>query len=254
MSARAAIKKWIKRIVRMRPTTVRVGPGAGLRIDMSRASGAYDIGANEVPVQEWIVSQLSAGRTFYDVGANIGYFALLAARVVGESGHVIAFEPVPENADAVRRNADLNGLDWIVVSDVAISSSTGEAELVLAEHPGGAALESAAMPPDATRRITVKTATLDSLVRRKDYPPPDVVKIDVEGAELHVLEGMRGVVQDCRPRVVCEVDAATKDEAEARTREVEAIMRSWGYTTRRLPDSYGVASWTIVHVVGEPTR
>jgi FkbM family methyltransferase len=252
MSLARSLRHVIKSLMRLRPATIQIGPGAGLKIDMRRASGAFDVGSNELPVQEWIVRQLAAGKTFYDVGANIGFFSLVAARKVGESGHVIAFEPVPENADAVRRNADLNAFDWIIVVDVAVSSSTGEAELVLAEHPGGAALRSAPLPPDATRSITVKTATLDSLVRRKDFPPPDVVKIDVEGAELRVLEGMAGVVQDHQPHVVCEVDAATRDEAEERAKEIERIIRSWGYTSSRLPDSYGNKAWNVIHIVGVP--
>lgn len=246
------LRRLVKGLVRLRPATVQIGPGAGLKIDMRRASGAFDVGSNELPVQEWIVSKLGPGKAFYDVGANIGFFSLLAARAVGESGHVIAFEPVPENADSIRRNADLNALDTIIVVDVAVSSGSGEAELVLAEHPGGATLKSAGMPPDATRTVTVKTATLDSLVRRKDFPPPDVVKIDVEGAEVAVLQGMRGVVEDHKPSVVCEADAATKEEAEAKAREIEGIMRSWGYATSRLADSYGVAAWSIIHVVGTP--
>jgi FkbM family methyltransferase len=252
MTIAYSLRQVVKRLMRLRPATVQIGPGAGLKIDMRRASGAFDVGSSELPVQEWIVRQLAAGQTFYDVGANIGFFSLVAARQVGESGNVIAFEPVPENADAIRRNADLNAFDWIIVVDVAVSSSTGEAELVLAEHPGGAALRSAAMPPDATRCITVKTATLDSLVRRKDFPPPDVVKIDVEGAELRVLQGMAGVVQDHRPKIVCEVDAATRDEADARAKEVERIVGSWGYTLARLPDSYANKAWNVIHIVGTP--
>jgi FkbM family methyltransferase len=251
MSVARLLRQFVKRLIHLRPARVHGGPGAGLLIRMHRASGAFDGGRNEMPVQEWIASKLRPGMTFYDVGANIGFFSLLAAKVVGEAGHVIAFEPVQENADAIRRNADLNGFETIIVVDVAVSKSTGEAELVLAEHPGGAALKSATTPPDATHCITVKTATLDSLVRRSDYPPPDVVKIDVEGAEMSVLEGMRGVVEDHRPLVVCEVDAATRDEAEAKAREVEEIMRGWGYATSRLAESYANAQWKVVHVVGD---
>lgn len=252
MNTSRTLRGLVKWLVRLRPATVQIGPGAGLKIDMRRASGSFDVGSNELPVQNWIVKQLGKGGTFYDIGANIGFFSLLAAKVVGESGRVIAFEPVPANADAVRRNADLNGFDSILVVDVAVSSGTGEAELVLARHPGGASLKSAAVPPDATETITIKTATLDSLVLRKDFPPPDVVKIDVEGAELRVLEGMVRVAKEHRPKIVCEADAASRDEAEAKAVQIEEMLRGWGYSTSRLADSYDGKAWTVIHIVAVP--
>lgn len=252
MTVLRSLRRAAKWLLRLRPATVHAGPGSGLKIDMRRASGAFDLGTNEMPVQDWLASQVKPGMTFYDVGANIGFFALLGARLVGESGKVVAFEPVRENAEAIRRNADLNGFDHVVVVEVALSSRTGEAELVLAAHPGGAALRESAMPPDATTTTTVPTATLDSLVQRSDFPPPDIVKIDVEGAELAVLDGMSRVALEHRPRVVCEVDGETSAEVESRLARVDAMLKGWGYATAKLPDSYAGKGWTVAHIVAWP--
>jgi len=243
-----SMRRAVRWMARLRPARVHSGPGAGLRLFLGRASAGYDLGVSELAVQEFLVANLGPGGVLYDVGANIGFFALLGARLAGEHGRVIAFEPVPENADAVRRNAALNGFENVFVRDVAVGRACGTVDLVLTHHPGGATLASVGEPPDARGVVRVVSKSIDALVEREGLPTPTVIKIDVEGAELEVLAGMERTAQRWRPAVVCEVDAQTREEAEAKARGVEDRLRAWGYAPSRLPESYAGSSWSVLHV------
>lgn len=227
--------------------TVMGGVGAGLRLGPEPASADYRAGDNEVTVQQAIVEHLEAGAVFYDVGANVGFFALLGARAVGPGGAVHAFEPVPRLAAAAQRNVARNGVA-VEVHQIAVGGSDGEAALALARHPGGAALASAGAPPDRVGELQVTVRSIDSLVR-DGLPLPTLVKIDVEGAELEVLEGMAGTVAAAHPAILCEVDASTGTDLETRLAAVTDRLLRDGYTVRRLPNAYPGLAWHVAHVL-----
>ncbi len=250
MSAKLGIlRRAVRWLVRLRPARVDRGPGAGLRLYLGRASAAYDLGMSEMAVQAFLVENLHPGDVFYDVGANVGFFSLLGARLVGRGGQVLAFEPVPANADAARRNAALNGLDNVFVRGAALASTCGTADLILTRHPGGATLAHVGSPPDASGALRVICKSIDALVEREDLAPPTLVKVDVEGAELDVLAGMERTARRLHPAIVCEVDAATVEEAESKAAGVEAVLRGWGYAPYRLAESCTDGSWQVLHVV-----
>src|SRR5215813_2618674 len=99
-----ALRRSARRVRSTWPVTIRAGIGRGLRMDLSRASAWYAPGTNELPVQEVLAKWLSPGGVFYDVGANAGFFSLIASRLVGERGRVVAFEPSPAVAASLKRN------------------------------------------------------------------------------------------------------------------------------------------------------
>jgi FkbM family methyltransferase len=212
---------------------VPTGRGAGLIMDMryipiSHAhAGALASGNLESSVQEALVRHLPRGGVMYDVGANLGFFALVAARLVGaEEGRVYAFEPAPDNVEAIRRNAELNLLANIVVIPSAVSSRAGTARLQIVDDQSWSKLEEYGEHPATERVIEVETVTVDELVGRGELPPPALVKIDVEGAELAVLEGMRATIDEHRPVIVCELHGTN--------REVAAAMAAHSYTVVNL--------------------
>jgi FkbM family methyltransferase len=131
---------------------------------------------------------LAAGGTFVDVGANKGDFSLIAARTAGPEGRVIAFEPVPENANWARKSVELNGYPNVELLEVALSDSEGEAEMHLGKRSGWHSLVSRPVKQD---KIAVRTRTLDAVLAERGSPAVDMLKIDVEGAELAVLRGAR---------------------------------------------------------------
>jgi FkbM family methyltransferase len=236
-----------------RQVTVEDGPGRGLLLDLAGASADYADGRNELPVQNAVVDGLHPGDVFVDVGANIGYFSLLAARKVGPEGRVIAVEAVSELATAVRANAQLNGFSQVEVVDAAASDSVGEVELMLAEHPGGATISSADTPPDLVGRRTVRTVTLDSLWADGRRPAPTLVKIDVEGAELPVLRGMAGLLRTHAPRVLCELDSSDRGVLDRKVAEFRSLMADHDYIVEDLEASYEGAAWHVYHAVARPS-
>lgn len=228
------------------------GKAAGLRLATLNGDPKFARGTYEGPVQEEIISNLGFGDVFYDIGANVGFFSLLAARCVGPQGCVYSFEPVPRNAAAIARSAKLNGLDKIDVIAKAVGASEGDAELLLARHIGGAALSTAGAPPDLRGRIVVDVVTLDGVIAQRDFRPPTLVKIDVEGAEMDVLLGMKGTLAAHRPKVIYEIDDANRDGIEHKAREIAAFMTASDYMLTHLPPSYANDVWQVEHILARP--
>lgn len=233
--------------------TIADGPGEGLRMDSSR-SRVYQDGTAEMPVQRALMDVLRPGAVAYDIGANVGFFSLIAARAVGSSGRVYSFEPVPENARLIRRNASLNTFDHIQVVEGAVAEESGTITLTLAEHPGGATLarEELQPPPDAKGEITVRAVCLDEEVEAGRLPAPDVIKIDVEGAELVVLDSMSSILRTRRPILICEVDAAEEDTLRARQQAIQDRLVAAEYRVELLPQSYRNNAWCVEHLLAHP--
>ena len=147
----------------------------------------------------WILHTIRSGDTFVDVGANIGYYTVIAAKIVGEKGHVYAFEPDPTNFAILKANVERNGLTNVTLEQKALSNEPGSLRLFLAhENKGDHRIfdeEGAARP-----YLDVEALRLD------DYPPlkdrkVDFIKVDTQGAEGIILEGMTGTIA-ANPRMV----------------------------------------------------
>jgi FkbM family methyltransferase len=231
---------------------IRSGEAEGLRLRIERASADYLLGSNELPVQRAIARCLFPGAVFFDIGSNVGFFALLAARQVGPSGHVYAFEPVPANAAAIEANVRSNHLTNVTVRVEAVSRRTGTARLWLDDHPGGATLSEVDAGASASGSTEVRTVALDDLVARAVIRAPDVVKIDVEGAEAAVLEGMSDLLRERRPTVIAEVDDLDAAIAEHKYAELSQTLVAAGYTVTRLEASYPGIAWHVHHLIARP--
>lgn len=151
------------------------------------------LGTYEKQELEYVVSHLSPGDTFLDVGAHVGYFTLPAAKAVGSGGQVIAIEPSPASVAVLRANTELNGLSWIKVFEVGASDDNGPGLLV--RSPKSAmwnSLVRRAQPAgvkDGRDTVAVSKLTIDTILAECDWPPIAGIKIDVEGGELDVLRG-----------------------------------------------------------------
>ena len=111
--------------------TIKYGVGAGLRIDATGLAPGFVLGTSDPLEQAALAEHLKPGGVFYDIGANAGFFCLLAARVVGDRGRVYAFEPHPGFATLARKNAGLNEFGWVEVVEAAASDEVGETTLQL---------------------------------------------------------------------------------------------------------------------------
>jgi FkbM family methyltransferase len=226
------------------------GPGQGLRFRSGVSNPEYCSGENELPVQEALRESLHSGDTFYDIGANVGFFTVIGAHLVGPDGVVMAFEPVPANADMARRNARLNRFKQIVVVERAVSDTAGGGELQIAAYSGGSALTTVPPPPDATGAIqTVELVTIDDAVFQQGMRPPHVVKVDVEGAEFQVLTGMRRTMAEVRPTIILELDDASVDELAKKEAACRGLLSAAGYAITSLPNSYESGHWLVKHLV-----
>lgn len=146
-------------------------------------------GKYEVEKHKALCTFLKPGSTFIDVGVNKGDFSLVAARIVGPNGKVIAFEPEPTNCKWIAKSIKINGYKNIMLYDIALSDQNGTAQLYIGEKSGWHTLVSGQNYRDRGV-INVKTRTLDSFLQDIYFNDPiDVIKVDVEGADLHVLKG-----------------------------------------------------------------
>ena len=172
-------------------------------------------GTHEAPVQEALRRHLPPGGALIDVGSNIGGMALIAAAIVGPEGQVVALDPQAECVEAARTNAEHNGYSHMTVVHAAAGASCGEAEIIVVSDSLWTRAASVGEHELEIRRDTVGLITLDELVASGQARPPDVVKIDVEGAELEVLAGMERLLRDVRPVVICEMHGKNDAFVEA---------------------------------------
>ena len=171
---------------------------------------------------------LRAGMTVLDVGAHVGQYTLLASGLVGPAGRVIAFEPHPVLGRVLRRNASRAGCQNVTVLPVALGRAPGPGTLVL--HPSDNFGGSSLRPDEASAhhaRATVEVTTLDEALDRLGGPV-HLAKIDVEGAELDVIDGALGTLA-ANPGIVLIVEflrdnplrfGHTVEDLEARLREL----------------------------------
>lgn len=252
LRAQPLVQRLQRRFVQNRDTRIGSGVGKGLLFNPADGNPEYALGTNELPVQQALAAYLRPGGVFYDIGANVGFFSVIGARLVGEKGSVIAFEPVPENAAAVRHNCELNGFSQVQVWEAAVSDSSGAGELQLAHFSGGASLAIVAPPPDMKGTLRVKLVTIDELVAHKQIAPPSLVKIDVEGAEIHVLRGMQSTIESYRPIIFLELDDGERNDFLRKKSECMVFLKQMGYAITLLPASYPDSGWIVENFVALP--
>jgi FkbM family methyltransferase len=165
-------------------------------------------------VQKTLERLVRPGSVFFDIGANIGFFTLLGARLVGPSGTVVAFEPHPENIERLRRNIDLNLFSNVVVVARAASDASGDRALDV-RHTATASLVPRENTRDTQGFVRVEATSLDDFLEARPDIAPDVVKIDAEGHEVEILHGMRETLRRSRPVLICEMHRRNREFVEA---------------------------------------
>ena len=166
------------------------------------------------------------GTRAVDIGANVGVYTLELARRIGSAGRIWAFEPDPGNAGSLRRNVELNRLQNVEVVEKAVGASTEEGSLYLDEthHGDHRIFESG----HADRRIPTDIVALDDFFEPGN--PPDLVKIDVQGAEQLVLAGMRRIL-DSRNGLTLFLELSVGDPVPSgcSAEHVVETLESFGY-------------------------
>ena len=193
---------WLARLVRVpfqmvpgdRPVRVLSGPLRGAAwIPRSATHGCW-LGIYERRTQRLFSQQLSPGDVVFDVGAHVGFYSLLASRLVGPAGRVVAFEPLPRNLELLERHFSHNATSNVTVVKAAVGERTGEERFAGKGEPSMGSL--------AAEGELVDLVCIDDLVDRGDVPPPRLIKIDVEGAESRVLQGAAATLAKHRPAIL----------------------------------------------------
>lgn len=154
----------------------------------------YYLGYSEPETAGFLMNFLRAGMVFWDVGAHIGEFSLLASRQIGEKGRVDAFEPSPKLSALIYRTIEANLLTNVTVHRNAVTDRNGVAEFVIDSEPSMSHMRASKEEATATSTIAVSTLPLSDFHFHCGYSP-HLVKIDVEGAEKMVLRGAQSLLQ-----------------------------------------------------------
>src|ERR1700730_3655436 len=176
-----------------RGMTARIlqGPLRGKKWILGSQRHAFWLGGYEPKMQALIARELKQGRTFYDIGANVGFYTLLGSFCVAPGG-VFAFEPLPANVEFLKRHLAINQVKNVRVLQLAISDEIGTAKF--RAEPTGAMGQL-----DSSGNVNVEMSTIDALLATRDIPPPDFIKMDIEGAECKALLGARECFRQHRP-------------------------------------------------------
>ncbi len=229
--------RWLL-IRRLRPgaiLTTQIGDGVTIQyLPRGNVSRDLYLGQFEHDVVDFLSHYLKPGMVVFDVGANIGVYSLLSAKYVGDHGAVHAFEPTPETFARLCANAELNGFTYIHLNQLAVAEKHGTSMLHLYEQNGMNSLAAQDWAGKPLGQVMVKTISLDEYVSAKDLPRVDLLKVDVEGAELSVLKGAYGLVSGANPPVVlCEFADKTTCNFSYQATSIRDFLETRGYRLYR---------------------
>lgn len=186
----------------------------------------HEHGVWEPEVTRCAHGRIRPGMRVWDIGADVGYFALLFAGLAGPGGRVRAFEPIPKARLRLEENLRLNACANVEVEARALGSQPGK---FILEKP----LEVSRINPDKTTPgpddIEVQVVRGDDVFAESGWPSLDLIKLDVEGAELGILRGLSGVLQRHRPALILEIHGPYLPMFGGSGEEVVEWLRAQGY-------------------------
>jgi len=220
------LKPIYNRFVQLGSPVVEVNGIAGSfkwRID-EITSQEFILGTYESYMQEAFVRLIRPGFTVYDVGAQAGFHSMVCSLLVGSGGRVVAFEPNPTNRSSINQQLLVNKVSNTVVMDCALGE---QVEMARLDITGGSKQGFV----NKAGEVAIEVKTIDSL--SGTLPPPDLIKIDVEGYEEQVIRGGLITIKEHLPIIVCDPN----DDQTSRL--LESILKGMGYElTSNLPITF----------------
>jgi FkbM family methyltransferase len=199
------------------------GPLRGKKWIAGSSTHGCWLGSYELDKQRALRFHLKSGDVFYDIGANVGFYTMLASVLVGENGHIYSFEPSPDNLRNLKRHIQINHRTNCTLVEAAVSSVDGESGFDPTANRSTGHLAS-------TGRIRVPTVTLDFLVRTEKFRPPNLMKIDIEGAERECLLGASSTIREFRPIIFLATHGWEVHSACTK------LLQEWNYRLASLDD------------------
>lgn len=158
------------------------------------------------------MKQTSDNFSFYDIGANIGYYGLLVAKIYGAK--VELFEPLIEYSNCIKKSSEINNVSQnIRIHSLALSDKKGMVEFT--KSGSGSSIEGGFINNKDLEKINIPTETLDNIYEEKNFIKPDFIKIDVEGHELSVLKGGEKTIVESKPVILIELCTTLKDSGQS---------------------------------------
>jgi FkbM family methyltransferase len=229
---------------------VRLARGMVMRLDLADPDqrkmyfyGDYD----ERREADLLTRILEPGEIFWDVGANIGFFTLLAAACMENTGRVVAFEPQEAAWEQLSDNLSLNPWTNVVVVRAAVTDREGEACLHAARGLADGRANLYRPGAGQTESCPVRTVTLDGWQAAQGPAGPDFIKLDVEGAELPALEGGRETLTRFAPLLLVEMKEAIFQSLGTERRVIQDLLGGLGYR----PAGQERGRWRLCREVGE---
>jgi len=208
--------------------------GVTLELDLQTEKD-YWLGIYEPDLQRVIKDLVKPGWVVYDVGANIGYISLLLAQAVQDSGHIYAFEALPDNFTRLQTNIRLNSLeDRITALHAAVIDASKPVTFMVGPSNGMGKVVGSAGRQEVVyeQTLTVPGISLDETVYQTGHPAPQAVKMDIEGGEVLALPGMRRVLQEAHPLMLLELHGPESAQVAAQ------ILRETGYRLYSMGPGY----------------
>jgi FkbM family methyltransferase len=235
--------------------------GSKVRVDAADIVGRYIyyFGSWEPNLTTWIKERLQPDDLFVDVGANIGYFSLLASQCVGKGGAVIAIEALPKTAEILKTNLAANDALNVRVVNMAVWDKTETLNMFTrAESPPGTTTLMAEWADkwNLENQCSVAAAPLSEILTLDEVKRIRVIKIDVEGAEWHAIQGMRPIL-DCAPKnmeIILEVNFRML-EAEGKTfLDIIEFFGAWDFYPYSIENDYAANAYFSPKAFGRPAR
>jgi FkbM family methyltransferase len=199
---------------------VTVSVRANQQIERWMWAGAY-----ETELVSLLKKTLKPGMTFLDLGANIGYFSVIAAALVKDNGHVHAFEPMPQNLTRLRKN--LAPFHWAMAQPYAVGNVTGEVPIHYSEKEAGwASIHNQHRLGNLPCNCAVSVIRLDEWLQSNSLDRVDFTKLDIEGSELDALLGGRRMLSLFHPAIVAETKFGWNYD------EIHQLLDATGYECR----------------------
>lgn len=169
------------------------------------------------------------GGVFLDIGANIGFHSLYARTLLGNSGQVIAFEPLPRLHEQMQKSIEANGFTNITVHNVALADKVGIGTLSLVdENIGASSLQSVSRARTVASVVEVPLVKLDSY--QSDFSQLDVVKIDIEGSEFEALQGGVQILRKYKPVIILEFSPQVyENDYTGKSEDLYLFIKNLGY-------------------------
>tara|TARA_A100001037_G_C15096331_1_gene611649 strand:+ start:757 stop:1641 length:885 start_codon:yes stop_codon:yes gene_type:complete len=180
-----------------------------------------------------VLENVKIGNAVVDLGANIGYYSLILAKLVGKEGKVFSFEPVPKNFSKLEKNIKLNNYSNVIAENMAISNFNGKTELFVSQKTiGGSTL----YEPKQIKShqnflpISVSTMTLDNYLKSKTHIENiDFLKIDIEGSEVNALKGATNILKNPNLKILIEISPLHLEDANSSSHELLNLLLSYNF-------------------------